>query len=125
MRLGETSQFSSNPSSTSESFSLNSLRNSRPCCASPLPNAHFSSEGAAQTTAAEVAAFEQRAKAALIESAKAFPKGTKVTWNGSDSDVPEGTVGTVLEPKEDTPGNLRVAFPAGTWGFFMADLRRA
>ena len=73
-----------------------------------------------------MAAAEQRIKAALIKAAaKAFPKGTKVTWNGSDSDVPEGTVGTVLEPKEDTPGNLRVAFPAGTWGFFMADLRRA
>eukprot|EP01045_Picozoa_sp_COSAG04_P020178 COSAG04_NODE_2040_length_4948_cov_1.674572_2_plen_190_part_00 len=99
-----------------------------PCCLLSPSHAHFSSEGAVQTDA-EVAAAEQRAKAAEAEAAaaaaKAFPKGTKVTWTRSDSDVPEGTVGTMLGPADDKPGYLRVEFPKGTWDFTTSELRRA
>ena len=82
-----------------------------------------------QTTDAEVAAAEQRAKAAVAEAAaaaaKAFPKGTKVTCTFADSDVPEGTVGTVVGPEPNHAGNVRVEFPKGSWGFPAVTLRPA
>ena len=82
-----------------------------------------------QTTAAEVAAAEQRAKAAAAEAAaaaaKAFPKGTKVTWTGSDDQTPEGAVGTSHGPVEAHPGCVSVAFPKGTRTFYASELRRA
>ena len=101
------------------------LGNRKPRCASLVLNALFSAEGAVQTTAAEVAAAERRIKAALTEkAAKAFPKGTKVTWTSAHSVFPDGIVGTVRGPKDGKPGNLRVEFPKGTWHFAAANLRR-
>ena len=80
-----------------------------------------------QTTAAEVAAAEDRikaaAEAAAATAAQAFPKGTKVTLNFSNDNVPEGTVGTVLRIKED--GYMAVSFPSGEWGVPPTSLRRA
>ena len=82
-----------------------------------------------QTTDAEVAAAEQRAKAALAEAAaaaaKAFPKGTKVTRTVVTANVPEGAVGTVLGPRHGKPGNLRVKFPKVIFNVSATNLRRA
>ena len=81
-----------------------------------------------QTTAAEVAAAEERAKAALAEAAaaaaKAFPKGTKVTATWAHADFPKGAVGTVQGPAPD-PGSVEVKFPKGTHHLAASDLRRA
>ena len=50
-----------------------------------------------------------------------FKKGDRVQWTGSDDDVPEGAVGTVVGFKGN--GNVRVEFPKGTWGFPPDELR--
>ena len=51
-----------------------------------------------------------------------FKKGDRVQWiTGSDNDIPEGTVGTVVGFKGDD--KVRVEFPKGTWNFSPAQLR--
>ena len=50
-----------------------------------------------------------------------FKKGDRVQWTGSNDDIPEGTVGTVMKFEGD--GDVRVAFPNGTWGFAPDQLR--
>ena len=50
-----------------------------------------------------------------------FKKGDRVQWTGSDDDIPEGTVGTVVGLTRDE--RVRVEFPKGTWGFPSAELR--
>eukprot|EP01045_Picozoa_sp_COSAG04_P025575 COSAG04_NODE_3382_length_2870_cov_2.066763_1_plen_110_part_00 len=52
-----------------------------------------------------------------------FSTGDTVKWLKADSDVPAGTVGTVEGPSTNKPGNLRVSFPKGVWGFSPSDLR--
>ncbi len=84
-------------------------------------------------TAAEVAAAEQRIakdKAAAgaelaAAAARDFPKGTKVTWIGSDDETPKGAVGTVEGPVEAYPGCISVAFPKGTRTLYAIQLWRA
>ena len=46
--------------------------------------------------------------------------GVVVTWTGADDDIPAGTVGEVVEIKDD--GRRLVRFPAGTWAFVPAKL---
>ena len=81
-----------------------------------------------QTTAAEVAAAEQRAKAAGAEAAaaatKAFPKGTKVTATFVHDDFPEGAVGTA-QGASPNPGAVIVVFPKGTHHLNAQYLRHA
>ena len=47
-----------------------------------------------------------------------FKKGDRVQWTGSDDNIPEGTVGTVVGFKGDD--KVRVEFPNVT-GLFRAD----
>ena len=83
-----------------------------------------------QATDAEIAAFEQRAKAAAVEAAaaaaKAFPKGTKVTCAFSSANIPKGAVGAV-QGLSTIQGNLMVDFPGGkaTANVATTQLRRA
>jgi uncharacterized protein YijF (DUF1287 family) len=50
-----------------------------------------------------------------------FKAGDFVTWKKSDADVPDGTVGVIMQVHEQAgkqgDGKLRVAFPKGTWNF--------
>ena len=50
-----------------------------------------------------------------------FKKGDRVQWTGSDEDIPEGTVGTVVGFKGED--EVKVEFPEGLFVFEPDDLR--
>ena len=51
-----------------------------------------------------------------------FKIGQSVTWTGSDSDVPKGTVGVIKSWKDDGL-SASVTFYSGCWSFKFEQLR--
>ena len=69
-----------------------------------------------------------KAKALLdaVSARKEFPKGTKVTWVDKEEDIPEGTVGTVVDPApRGQPGWVTVDFQGVDGNFLATHLQRA
>ena len=68
--------------------------------------------------------FEQVARLAKARAAlrarHAFSAGDKVTWTGSDADVPPGDIGDVVG--HEAGGQAIVRFSAGQWNFHERDL---
>jgi hypothetical protein len=68
-----------------------------------------------------VVAAKARGKAALLAK---FPVGCYVTWTGSDSDVPDGTVGVIGSVNAESE-KASVQFPKGTWNLPLLTLQQS
>ena len=80
-------------------------------------------EKAAKKQAAKDKAAKERAAKEKIEKMKAkFKVGQSVTWIKSDSDVPEGTVGSIKSWKDDGL-SASVTFFSSCWSFKFEELR--
>ena len=94
------------------------------CCQSGDVDVMWCSEEQAKEKAArEKAAREKAAREEKAAKMKAkFKIGQSVTWMKSDSDVPEGTVGSIKSWENDGL-SASVTFYSGCWNFKFEQLR--